>query len=260
MSNLNWDALCGVLKPKFLPSFGCPDSIAFALPAYSALHFLDHHAIKLAGRLDRRMRLLFDDFPAKHLIARLEATCVSRAEAGPGIGQLVPYSPGVILQWVRCAISPMAVGPVWRDYLTSLDRESRVQAGKTLDAAYPHLRLGIVTGTDLFNRGEFYAAHEDWECLWMRLDDGPEKSVLQGLIQLCGAHIHRLKGREEPCRTMWEKTRANLERGIGEIPWLDIPVLVKATEAVIGTSLAENIELPEIPLINQHADVPRKHR
>jgi hypothetical protein len=258
MSNLNWDALSGALKPKFLPSFGCPDSIAFALPAYSALHFLDHHAIKLAGRLDRRMRLRFDNLPAEHLVARLEADCFPRDEAS--IGQLVPYSPGIILQWVRCAISPMRVAPVWRDYLTSLDREFRVQAGKTLDAAYPHLRLGIVTGVDLFNSGEFYAAHEDWESLWMRLDDGPEKSVLQGLIQLCGAHIHRLKGREEPCRTMWEKTRANLERGLGEIHWLDIPKLVEATETVIGTPLCDHIALPEIPLVNQHADVPRKHR
>lgn len=260
MSNLNWDALCGVLKPKFLPSFGCPDSIAFALPAFSALHFLDHHAIKLAGRLDRRMRLLFDTLPPEHLLARIEAVSFSRDGAGPEIGQLVPYSPGMILQWVRCVISPMKAAPVWRDYLTSVDRESRVQAGKTLDAAYPHLRLGIVTGVDLFNGGEFYAAHEDWESLWMRLEDGPEKAVLQGLIQLCGAHIHRLKGREEPCRTMWEKTRANLERGLGEIHWLDIPKLVETTEAVIRTSLAENIDLPEIPLINQHADVPRKHR
>ncbi len=260
MSILSWDALSSVLKPKFLPSFGCPESIAFALPAFSCLHFLDHHAIKIALRLDRRILLLFDHEPDPHQKARLESRCVSRADADSEIGQVVPYSPGIILQWVRCALSPMKAATIWRDYQTSLDHPFRIQAGNSLEAAYPHLRLGIVTGADLFNCGEFYAAHEDWESLWMRLDDGPEKSVLQGLIQLCGTHIHRLKGRDEPCRTLWEKARTNLDSGARDMPWLNVPKLVEATDTTIGTPLATHIPIPEIPLVNQHSDVPRKHR
>jgi predicted metal-dependent hydrolase len=42
-------------------------------------------------------------------------------------------------------------------------------------------------GIDAFNAGEFFAAHEIWEALW--LDSvGPEKQLLQGLVQVAAGY------------------------------------------------------------------------
>ena len=257
---LSWDAFCAQLRPTFIPQFGCPESLAFALPTLDALHWLDRQAIKLAARLDRRTRLIVDEAPPAHLQARLEAQCLTQAEADPRLGQITPYSPGFILHWIRCALPMAKLVALWRDYQTSLDREHRIAAGASYGERFPHLRLGLVTGADLFNCGEFYAAHEDWESLWMRLPDGGEKLVVQGLIQLCGVHIHRLKGRAEPMRTMFDKARTNLLAGAPAAPWLDVAQLIQHTEDIVRAPLEVHIRTPDIPLVNEHADVPCKHR
>ena len=54
------------------------------------------------------------------------------------------------------------------------------------DARYLH-------GVGLFNRGEFYDAHEVWEDLW-REASGPEKQFYQGLIQCAVALEHARRG------------------------------------------------------------------
>ncbi|OYT71092.1 MAG: hypothetical protein CFK52_09235 [Chloracidobacterium sp. CP2_5A] len=259
-SPLSWDAFCAYLRPAFVPPFGCPDSLAFALSTLDRLHWLDRQAIKLAARLDRVTRLIFDEMPPAHLQARLEAQCLARAEADLRLGQVVPYSPGFILYWTRCALPTAKLVTLWRDYQTSLDREYRIAAGNSYAERFPHLRLGLIAGADLFNCGEFYAAHEDWESLWMRLPDGGEKLVVQGLIQLCGVHIHRLKGRAEPMRAMLDKACVNLQAGVEATPWLDVARLLRETEAVAQAPLGDAILAPEIPLVNEHPDVPRKHR
>ena len=46
-------------------------------------------------------------------------------------------------------------------------------------------RLG--RGVDAFNAGEFFAAHEIWEELWLEMV-GPEKLLLQGLVQIAAGY------------------------------------------------------------------------
>jgi len=176
------------------------------------------------------------------------------------LGQVVPYAPGFILHWVRCALPTARLVALWRDYQTSLDRAHRIPTGSSYAERFPHLRLGLMLGADLFNCGEFYAAHEDWEALWMRLPEGGEKLVIQGLIQLCGVHIHRLKGRTEPMHVLFDKARLNLADGGRDTPWLDVAQLLRETEIILQTPLGAPIRAPEIPLVNEHSDVPCKHR
>ena len=45
----------------------------------------------------------------------------------------------------------------------------------------------------LFNAGEFYEAHEDWELLWLDAE-GDERLWLQGLIQYAAAFVHFARG------------------------------------------------------------------
>lgn len=50
-----------------------------------------------------------------------------------------------------------------------------------------NLDLSIVhAGRDAFNRGEWFEAHELWERVWL-VAAPPEKTYLQGLIQVCAA-------------------------------------------------------------------------
>ena len=53
----------------------------------------------------------------------------------------------------------------------------------------PRYLAGIV----LFNRGDFFEAHEVWESLWMETF-GPEKQFFQGLIQAAVGLCHFCNG------------------------------------------------------------------
>jgi uncharacterized protein len=48
-------------------------------------------------------------------------------------------------------------------------------------------------GIDHFNAQEFFEAHEVWEEIWLA-ERGPEKTFLQGLIQIAAAFHHYCRG------------------------------------------------------------------
>ncbi|MFY9680343.1 MAG: DUF309 domain-containing protein [Candidatus Sulfotelmatobacter sp.] len=47
----------------------------------------------------------------------------------------------------------------------------------------------LAEGLRLYDAGEFFTAHEAWESVWLKLP-GPEKTFLQGLIQVTAAFHH----------------------------------------------------------------------
>jgi uncharacterized protein len=49
----------------------------------------------------------------------------------------------------------------------------------------------LAKGLACYRREEFFLAHEDWESVWLTLEE-PEKSFLQALIQMTAA-FHHLK-------------------------------------------------------------------
>lgn len=48
----------------------------------------------------------------------------------------------------------------------------------------------LVQGIDLFNAGEWYACHDCFEELWHETQ-GPMRPVLQGILQIAVAQLHR---------------------------------------------------------------------
>ena len=53
----------------------------------------------------------------------------------------------------------------------------------------------LAEGMLLFDRGDYFQAHEVWEELW-RATDGPERELVQGLIQAAvSLHHHRNRNR-----------------------------------------------------------------
>lgn len=51
----------------------------------------------------------------------------------------------------------------------------------------------LAEGLRLYHAGEFFAAHEKWESVWLEAD-GAEKTLLQGVIQVTAALHHYYRG------------------------------------------------------------------
>ena len=96
--------------------------------------------------------------------------------------------------------------------------------------AYPQEYLA---GIDLYNAGEFHAAHDAWEERW-RDDCGPrEKLFLQALIQSAVIFHHIEIGRRGAARRMYGMAREKFTR-LGEERFMSLNV----REYVEGLALA----------------------
>jgi hypothetical protein len=85
-------------------------------------------------------------------------------------------------------------------------------------------RLGI----DLFNRGQFFEAHEAWEEIWRSTTPEP-KELFQGLIQVAAAlHQFRDLQREHGPRRTLAKARKNLEPYAPSALGIDVGALLRS--------------------------------
>jgi uncharacterized protein len=64
-------------------------------------------------------------------------------------------------------------------------------------------------GIRLFNAGEFWHAHEQWEACWLTADE-PEATFYKGIIQAAAALVHWKKGNRRGLLRNWEKSRPKL--------------------------------------------------
>ena len=66
-------------------------------------------------------------------------------------------------------------------------------------------------GVALFNARKFFEAHEAWEELWL-VEREPEKTFLQGMIQLAAAFHHCRRGNSRGAKSLLAAGVAKLER------------------------------------------------
>jgi uncharacterized protein len=66
-------------------------------------------------------------------------------------------------------------------------------------------------GIALFNARKYFEAHEVWEELWL-VEPEPEKTFLQGLIQVAAACHHHSRGNERGMRSLLAAGLAKLRR------------------------------------------------
>lgn len=64
----------------------------------------------------------------------------------------------------------------------------------------------------LFNRQQFYEAHDILEDLWLPDRHGANGNFYKGLIQLAGAFVHLQKNRLRPSSALFKLAQANLEK------------------------------------------------
>lgn len=75
--------------------------------------------------------------------------------------------------------------------------------------AYP---VEYIAGIDLYNAGEYHAAHDAWEERWMGPVAPDEKLFLQAMIQSAVAFHHLQIGRPGAARRMYLMAKEKFER------------------------------------------------
>jgi hypothetical protein len=86
--------------------------------------------------------------------------------------------------------------------------------------AYP---IEYIAGIDLFNEGEFHAAHDAWEDRWMGEVGRDEKLFLQAMIQSAVAFHHLEIGRPGAARRMYQMAKEKFARlGVRNFMSLDL--------------------------------------
>jgi uncharacterized protein len=89
-------------------------------------------------------------------------------------------------------------------------------------------------GIRLFNTGEFWHAHEQWEACWLTAHE-PEKTFYQGIIQAAAALVHWQRGNPRGLQRNWEKGRPKLMELPPVMHGLDLRALIADMDRFIGS-------------------------
>jgi uncharacterized protein len=107
----------------------------------------------------------------------------------------------------------------------------------------------LVRGVDAFNAGRFFTAHEIWEELWLE-SVGPEKQLLQGLIQIAAGYAKAETGVGSGARKLLTRglvlvrhflpaaLRLNLESFVAGVA-ADVQRLHDANGAAVGIGMMQ---------------------
>ncbi len=93
--------------------------------------------------------------------------------------------------------------------MTETDNCEKWAYGDAHVAAYP---VEYLAGIDLYNAGEFHAAHDAWEERWMGEVGPKEKLFLQAMIQSAVAFHHLEIGRPGAARRMYQMAKEKFAR------------------------------------------------
>jgi predicted metal-dependent hydrolase len=120
----------------------------------------------------------------------------------------------------------------------------------------PRYLAGIV----LFNRGDFFEAHEVWEDIWMETP-APEKKFYQGLIQAAVALCHFCNGNVRGAVKLYHSGRAYMERFGSPYLGLDNTAFWQAMQRCLAAILTdppptEGVEPNEELIPEIHLDPP----
>jgi predicted metal-dependent hydrolase len=121
-------------------------------------------------------------------------------------------------------------------------------------AAYP---VEYLAGIDLYNAGEFHAAHDAWEERWMGEVGQKEKLFLQAMIQSAVAFHHLEIGRPGAARRMYQMAKEKLER-LGTRYFMSLDL--EDYQAQLDTALSWLMTVPDPRELNQPNFTPPRIR
>jgi predicted metal-dependent hydrolase len=116
---------------------------------------------------------------------------------------------------------------------------------------------GYRRGLELFNKGEFFDAHEVLEDVW-RAAPEVEKKFLQGLIQVAVGLHHHSRGNLVGARSLLARAHGNLGAYPAQHGGIDLAGLRTQLERWVG-ALEHGGSVPPLPRIEADAAEQRSH-
>src|SRR5277367_1887881 len=98
-------------------------------------------------------------------------------------------------------------------------------------------------GMHQFNSREFWHAHESWEAIWLTAPE-PDKTFLQGIIQISAAFYHHQRGNLEGMRSLMRRGLAKVEQLPAGYRGVRVEELRRAVRKWVAASAAEGEKLP----------------
>ena len=112
----------------------------------------------------------------------------------------------------------------------------------------------LAAGLDRYQAGEFFSAHEEWEGIWLQAQE-PEKTFLQGLIQVTAAFHHWQHGNPQGCLRLLRAALRRIKRYPEDFGGLD--VLLLSQEILRRIELLESAQPPSsldpVPIRPRHS-------
>jgi hypothetical protein len=102
-------------------------------------------------------------------------------------------------------------------------------------------------GVEQFNAGHFFQAHETWEEVWLRTPE-PEKTFLQGIIQVAAAFHHYSRGNVRGARSLLEAGLGRLSRFPTVHRGIDLAALRTEAQTWAGSLAAGRLPGPDVTL------------
>ena len=104
-------------------------------------------------------------------------------------------------------------------------------------------------GIEQFNRREFFECHESWEQVWLPAPE-PDKTFLQGIIQMACAFHHESKGNRAGARSLLRRGLAKIEQFPADYRGIDVEAL-RATARRWSEAFERGGTLPttELPVL-----------
>lgn len=109
---------------------------------------------------------------------------------------------------------------------------------------------GLAAGLACYRNGEYFEAHEHWEDVWNRLRD-PEKSFLQGLIQVTVAMHHYRNGNRAGALSLLRRALRRLEQCPARFGGIDLALLRTDVQAWLDALENAAPGAPAVPRINR---------
>jgi hypothetical protein len=111
----------------------------------------------------------------------------------------------------------------------------RARATRTLLARTRIAQIAVEHGAALFDRGQYFEAHEAWEERWRQSRDASERLGLQGLIQIAAAfHKWFVMSSPESAQRLLDKGRQKLA-AVCWLPGIDLSALQRELDVCADT-------------------------
>lgn len=113
------------------------------------------------------------------------------------------------------------------------------------------MSAGLKRGIELFNRGEYWEAHEAWEQEWMPDRNGPDSGFYKGLIQVAAGCLHYTRRNRRGAVNKWRGGAGYLRPYLPAHKGVQLEPLVIAVDGFLEAMGARDWPQLEMPRIRQ---------